>query len=1139
MPPKTSKTAKTSKTEKTAKPKVVPTDSTNLNLGSLEHILHRPDTYIGGIESHSVSRWVIDSEKESLGLVQKNISFVPGLYKIFDEVLVNAMDNKQRDETMNRLKVEINHSDGFVSVWNNGACIPIVEHNEYNIYVPELIFGHLLTGSNFDDTEQRTTGGRNGYGAKLANVFSTKFIVEVGDAERQLKYKQVFGNNMADKNSPIITAFKGSNYTKVTFYPDWKRFGLTGFDVDTISLFGKRVVDAAMCMNSYSKKRTSVFLNNEKIGVASMKDYIALHQGLGEFIVSERINDNWEVAVLACDNGYSEGITFVNGILTHDGGSHLQWVLQQAGNGVSEILSKKMKHNVRSAEVRSYMFVFVNGLVENPAFDGQTKDKLTTASYKLEKSGLKLSTKFLNSIAKSSISEKIENVIASREKRVLNNASGKKTVKLTGIDKLDDANWAGTRRSSECTLILTEGDSAKALAVSGLGVVGRDKYGVYPLRGKLINVRDLSATVASKNNEVGELVRIMGLKYGTEYTKETVKQLRYGGIMIMTDQDTDGSHIKGLIINLLHTFWPSLLKIDGFLHQFITPIVKCTRGKESESFFTLPEYEEWKKTVDGTWRTKYYKGLGTSTAKEAKEYFSELGEHKVAFGWNEQDTSASDDAIDLAFRKKRADDRKAWVAKHRDGTFIDYTTVTVSYESFVNDELRLFSVYDNQRSIPSVVDGFKPSQRKVLFGCFKRNLVDEVKVAQLAGYVSENAAYHHGEVSLTQTIVGMAQDYVGSGNMNLLTPSGQFGTRLAGGKDAASARYIFTKLESITRLVFPREDDPLLNYLEDDGLSVEPSTYCPIVPMVLINGSTGIGTGWSSSVPTYDPKAVIDSVRRKLAGEPPSELVPSFRGFAGSVVSKGDGKFLVSGNIERVDDTTVRITELPIEKWTSTYKLFLDELMNMPVSYASDTKKRKRVAEDSLFITGYTENHTDTTVFFEVSAKKECLDAAARKDGLAEAFKLTKIVHTSNMVLFDRTGNIKRYETPQQIVDDHFISRMELYERRKAYLETKLEEELRCSTERIRFVRDVIDGHVTVGNRSKCEIEAQLETLGYTHRSGDYGYLLGMKLWDLSAEKVRLLENQVRVQEMELDTLRSSTPIDMWNRELDTLEAHL
>jgi DNA topoisomerase-2 len=305
------------------------------------------------------------------------------------------------------------------------------------------------------------------------------------------------------------------------------------------------------------------------------------------------------------------------------------------------------------------------------------------------------------------------------------------------------------------------------MALSGLTKAQRDMFGVFPLRGKLMNVKDSSASKVELAKEIADLKKIIGLESGKKY-KDT-STLRYGSIMIMTDQDYDGSHIRGLLINLFHELWHELMTIPGFLTYMATPIVKATKGKQSKVFYTQYEYDQWKGEQKG-WTVQYYKGLGTSTRDEAKEYFSKVNAVKFAFD------DKSDEAIDMAFNKKRADDRKAWLQTYDKAVLIPPGN-SIPYPEFINKDLIHFSNYNLERSIPNVMDGLKTSQRKILFSALKRNLKSEIRVAQFAGYVSEHSGYHHGEASLNDAIVGMAQDFVGSNNINWLVPQGQFGTQ--------------------------------------------------------------------------------------------------------------------------------------------------------------------------------------------------------------------------------------------------------------------------------------------------------------------------------------------------------------------------
>jgi len=414
------------------------------------------------------------------------------------------------------------------------------------------------------------------------------------------------------------------------------------------------------------------------------------------------------------------------------------------------------------------------------------------------------------------------------------------------------------------------------LAVAGLSVVGRDHYGVFPLRGKCKNVRDVSVAQLTSNQEFNDLKKILGLQQGKEY--KNVSDLRYGRLMIMTDADNDGSHIKGLILNMIHYFWPSLLKL-GFVVSMVTPIIKATKASQTKSFYTDSAFRTWYGDGKQGWKIKYYKGLGTSTSAEAREYFKKIQDLTVKF---DVDTM-TDDSIILAFDKKKADARKLWLlentAKDADQLEVPYGSVKqLDISDFVHKDLVNFSLADLKRSIAHMADGLKPSQRKVMFACFKKNLKDEMKVAQLAAFVAEKSAYHHGEVSLADTIVKLANDYTGSNNINLLEPCGQFGTRLMGGKDASQTRYIFTKLTKDARKIFDPRDDAVLNYLDDDGRSIEPDFYMPTLPMVLVNGTEGIGTGFSCYVPPFNPDDIKENIKRYLKGDEIVSMRPWFRG---------------------------------------------------------------------------------------------------------------------------------------------------------------------------------------------------------------------------------------------------------------------
>ncbi|ADM11320.1 DNA topoisomerase II [Encephalitozoon intestinalis ATCC 50506] len=1057
----------------------------------VEHILLRPDSYIGSVEKEMQQMYVWDEDNSKM--VFKNIEYVPGLYKIFDEIIVNAADNKIRDPKMNVIKVSIDPEKNEISVYNNGRGIPVRIHKEENVYVPELIFGNLLTSSNYNDDEKKVTGGRNGYGAKLCNIFSKEFIVETADCEVKKYYKQRYRDNMGIKEEPEISRYTKEDFTRITFKPDLRRFKMNKLDDDTVSLLKKRVYDLGGIV-----KDVKIFLNEKKIPVKGFKEYVKLYIPSGVNIVHQVINDRWELALTTSEEQFQQ-VSFVNAICTSKGGSHVNHVVERIVDPLLEAIQKKEKGlSVRPFQIKSCMFIFVNCLIENPAFDSQTKENLTLRVSAFGSKCEPISDFVKNVIKNTSLVQKVTSFAKARQSQQLKKTDGAKTSRLSGIPKLEDANFAGTSKSKDCTLILTEGDSAKTLAVSGLSVVGRDIYGVFPLRGKLLNVREASHKQIMDNAEISNIKKILGLQHNKIY--EDVSSLRYGHIMIMTDQDHDGSHIKGLIINFLDHFYPSLLKIPGFLQEFITPIVRASKKGEVKDFFTLPEYEEFKKNSDG-WNIKYYKGLGTSTSADAKQYFSNLPIHVKYFTpLIEEDK----ELIDLAFNKKKADARKTWLLNFEPGTFLDQSQPQISISDFVNKELILFSMADNIRSIPSLVDGLKPGQRKVMFSCFKRNLRSEIKVAQLVGYVSEQSAYHHGEQSLCSTIVNLAQDFVGSNNINLLLPIGQFGSRLQGGKDAASPRYIFTSLSPLTRLIFNENDDAILSYLNDDNLSIEPEFYVPIIPMVLVNGAEGIGTGWSTSIPNFNPVDVVENIRRLIRGEDPVEMIPYYRNFRGTIEKVGEGKYQVSGIYE--GDMDLEISELPVGTWTLNYKEFLESLVQAGV------------------VKDFKEYHTEKTVSFSVKLSKSISN-----------LKLSTTITINNMVCFDENLGIKKYSTPQEILKEFYDVRLRYYSIRKENMLKVMKEELVKLENKVRFIKEVSTGELVISRRRKGEVIFDLESRRYA-RVDDYEYLLSMSILSLTVERIEKLNNEHAKKLEEYNKLESKTPKELWLDDLEVFE---
>lgn len=1593
-----------------------------VKMSQREHILNRSDMYIGSIENTNEELWIYNDNNNKIE--KKLIKYNPGLLKIFDEAIVNASDASVNDKTCDYIKVYYNKEEGYISIENNGESIPIEIHPEYNMLVASMIFGELLTSTNYDDNEERTGAGKNGVGIKLANILSKKFTVEIVDVKRKKKFIQEWSNNMETVGKAKVTDVTAKTikpYIKVTFYPDFKRFGIDDdLNNDHYGLFYRRAIDIAAI-----RSNLKIYFNDNLIKVNSFKSYIDLHYP-NETVYLDESNDRWEVAVIYKRDSNNETVSFINSINTYRGGTHCTHVTDQIIKVlINDYIKKKDKDIKVSPQLLKDNFVFfINSTIINPTFSSQTKDTCTSKPDKF-KYKYTPQAAFLKKLAKCGIVEQIIELVKFKESSTLKKTDGKKQVRLMGIPKLDDANKAGSKDSFKCSLILTEGDSAKTFAVSGLSVIGRDYFGVFPLKGKLLNVREAPPAQLLANEEITNLKKIIGLKSGEDYTDDMkFNQLRYGRIVILTDADVDGSHIKGLFMNFIHSQWPSLIKRPNFITSLATPIVKASKGSDVLSFYNLTEYDKWLKLNEAhkNWKIKYYKGLGTSTAVEAREYFVDIENKLINYKWltkkDDEDPEASnfilpykanddEDAILLAFEKARADDRKVWLQNYDKNDVLLYENKVVRYSNFIHSDLIHFSNDDLSRSIPSLIDGLKPSQRKILYGAILRGLdKTEVKVAQLAGFVSDKAAYHHGEASLTGAIVGMAQNYMGSNNINVLKPNGQFGclspdtpiimwnntikradeiivgdtligddgndrtvlqttsgiddmykiniktrvhqvrdsftcnsqhiltlyfrennkifwkesskkyyleyfdgkniktfgittcdlntksinhfnkskyskeeaykimceeqnkiqtmynpsstidikledylklsnysklrlymfynlnsinwdkqevpinpyilgawlgdgnhegngftsadqeivkefaiwadtincevvhhkngiehenyhyglrrkntgyrisigdenhnsemcegcktskvkhpacnwhfekskeainfgqtihgqirsdlnpfkellkktnlfrnkhipieymhndketrlqllagfidtdgcikniklqpyyeisqsdrihgnlidsldilaktlgystsisftdcgktkkgldiimktlritgtnldeipcrlerkqikvkdrvvvtthynkfdieylgknkfngwqvnknerfllgnyivthnSRIHNGSDSASPRYIWTKLEDLSPIIFNTSDSPVLKNQFEDSEPIEPEYYAPIIPMILVNGTQGIGTGFATKIPPYDPVEIISNLKKKLVSNLAfEEMDPYWNGFEGIIAKIDDFNYEIYGTYQIKGDKLI-ITELPVGESTFGYKNFLEGLLcpeepkKVAATKGKPVKKAPAKPKEQIPFLGYTENNTDTKVYFELEFESGYLEKAKDIDKLLHLYKKYSI---TNMHLFDASGTIKKYNSPLEIMEEYYVVRLKLYEKRKEHELDILRNQLKMISNKVRFIMMIVEKKLIVNNKKRSELEGELDKHKFAKFDSTYNYLLGMPIYNLTVEKIDELKKQEEDKQHQYEELEKLTIETMWVNELNKLE---
>jgi DNA topoisomerase-2 len=1095
-----------------------------------QHVLDNPDTYTGSMEKTEYETYIYDDEQNQI--ISKQLEIIPGLYKLFDEGIVNCRDHYVRmQQTTKSDSIKVSNisisvsDDGTITMTNDGNGIDVEKHPEYDIWIPEMIFGHLRTSTNYDKTEKKIVGGKNGFGFKLVLIWSTWGKVETVDHIRGLKYTQEFKDNLNVIEKPSIRKCKTKPYTTISFKPDYKRLGIEKLTSDMFGLFKRRVYDIA----AITDKTVKVKYNDKVISIKTFQQYVDLYIGTKSEAKRyyEAANDRWEYAVAIAPKEEFTQVSFVNGIFTSKGGKHVDYILNQIVKKLTLYIKSKKKVDVKSSTIKEQLIIFVRCDIENPTFDSQTKDYMSTPISKFG-SSCQVSDGFIEKIAKMGVMSAACALTEVKENKAAKKTDGAKTKSIRGIPKLIDANYAGTSKSSGCTIVLCEGDSAKAGIVSGLSKDDRNVIGVYPMKGKLFNIRGETQKRVSENKEINEIKKIIGLESGKKYTKDNINQLRYNKVLFMTDQDLDGTHIKGLGINMFDSQWKSLLEIPEFIGFMNTPILKATKGKKELSFYNDGEYENWKKNESSSgWNIKYYKGLGTSTSKEFKEYFKD--KKIVNFVKNEN----SYDAIDMVFNKKRSNDRKEWLEKYDRELYLDTNEKSISFENFINKEMIHFSKYDCERSIPNIMDGLKTSQRKILYSAFKRNLTKEIKVAQFSGYVSEHSSYHHGEQSLNGAIVNMAQNFVGSNNINLLLPNGQFGTRLQGGSDSASERYIFTQLNKLTRNIFNTQDDKILKYLQDDGTPVEPLYYAPIIPMILVNGSKGIGTGFSTDIMSYNPAEIIDYIMSYIENKELTtfDFYPYFEGFKGKVEKIENQKYLVKGVYEIINNNTIKISELPIGIWTDDYKHYLEKIIDTP-------KKNKKIIKDYLDMS--TDKTVDITISFYGNEMKQLLDTEI-ENGCNELEKMLKIYVTrseTNMHIFNENEKLVKFSSPKQIIDYFINIRKSIYDERKKYQIKNLEYESMVLSNKARFVKELLDDTIDLRKKSKQQVNILLTDKNYDIIDNDdeYKYLVKMPMDSVTQEYVDKLLKDNKNKLKEVKELKNKTVEKIWYEELENLK---
>lgn len=604
-------------------------------LSEVEHVLARPGMYLGSVNSTTQLSWILEQGR----MIERDMKFTPALLKMFDEIVSNSVDEHLRSGNVSVIRVNLYPMTGEIVIKDDGG-IPVKKHPEYDSYIPEMIFSEFRTGSNFGD-EDRTTAGLNGLGSKLTSVFSKEFKVDTSDGKN--RFVQVFRDNLSQRGKAVIQPSTDKG-TTISFTPDYERLQCE-LDEGTMQKIERRVYDIAGC-----NPKIKVYFNDQLLKLAKFDDYVALFSDL--FVVDSQ--DKFEVALAACPNSEFKQVSFVNGVDTFNGGTHIDYVANQITLKVREFIKKKHKVDVKPNIIKQQMFLFVKCSINAPMFTSQTKEFMSS-EVRNYGSSYSPSDKFIKKVLESDVVQKVLDWVEGEKHRAelaelrnLNKVT-QTTNFLKRITKFDDAT---SKDRSQCAIYFTEGDSAKNTIMSARNA---SIHGAFPMRGKLLNVRDVDVKKLAASEEFQNIMAIIGLKIGQKV--ESLTDLRFPKIIQLTDADADGSHIAGLFFNMMHQFWPELFTL-GAIYRMNTPLIIATVGKVTHEFFNVASYTDWALTAPKH-KHKFYKGLGGYDTKDFKRFLDNDQKYLVQITIEDDEDVK---ALDIAFDKKMADQRKIWLA---------------------------------------------------------------------------------------------------------------------------------------------------------------------------------------------------------------------------------------------------------------------------------------------------------------------------------------------------------------------------------------------------------------------------------------------------------------------------------------------
>lgn len=1205
----------------------------------VKQMRQNPDMWIGPKFklSRQVRKLSMGKREESgrkLRFSMEDIDFPEALERIFFEIILNAADNVGYSLWGGIIPgtITVKMDSERVTVRNSGANIP-VEKNNKGEWIPSVMFGTLFSGTHFDNDISKhkslTQGGKNGVGAKGTNIFSKVFEVRIRDpcSQREFYQKWSRGKPCSDPTITEITENEEEireTLIEVSYVADFEYFEMEGYEEEIFGLYSSHCADVSL------NCKTIVYFQFKLPGLQEFEEIVMDYRDIREYskLFGNNLNtvvhyelpegrDEKEKAKFSKIRGNNEAIvksikeyslppevevmfmdtegfvsSFVNCIPTSKGGIHVKEALESGYSYICKMANAESEGaDVEPKDIKGHVCMVVIVRIHKPVFTSQVKDELKSFGEK-QKFSFSIKDKEMEGMLKWNLYDVVCAIKAAKKVKLLKLPRSKKNVRFSAKN-VEDANLAGHKtRSVDCKLVITEGISALSYAGNMVDErEGRDTCGIMAFKGKIANARKMSEHKLYENKEYQLFTSVMGLEDCVDYRKqENYSRLRYGKILLLPDADSDGYHILGLFLSLLHRKFPTLCE-RNIVSFWRTPIVRLFSGKKVLKFYTSQELLEWSVTNDPSkYKKRYFKGLGSSSDEDIVEDCQTPVETGIIYDPH------CEQSLNLAFSNESIYSRKVWletglVAPKKED--LKMQTVT----DFVATSLKIHPIDNIERCIPSMLDGMKQSERKILFYLFdlwgnsgsKYEPGKEKKVSDGVGGASDLTSYKHGPDSLCKVMSGMAQDFVGSNNMNILNPKGQFGTRNRNGEDCAAPRYTAVSPSPFWSYIWKPEDSCLYERAIEEGKKVEYKSFFPILCWVLINGCSGVATAYSSYLPPHNPQDVCFWIILRLSGKSPSEipvLIPWWKGFKGTVQlikqTTEDKTFYGATHAAKEKDFRLSDeTQLSFvgsekkrrkrviededededandkEEYEGTVADFINKVEDIgedcpPGSYKMIVRgeynwvdnSNLQVTEIPLYsinrfcnhldkltksgeIKGYSNNSRKNSVLITIRTNLKDPKDSQKGNGLVNKLCLDRKFSLGNIILLNENNHPVRYDTTSDLLEDFYKKRIRLYDLRRKLVIMQFEKEIDHLRMKIKVVECLVSGKVQYHRRPKSAVKEDLEKLKLSPK-----YMDGLNLWDLSEEEIKNLNEKCNDKIKELENYQKKSSGDLWTEEI-------